>query len=126
MHVYRRTVTVGSSRTAFGQFGFALGLALSSSLLYGMFNPLLRTRLEQAGATPAEQAHAIGILQSYEQPGNADSFDATTVHDIIDSGISAYLAGYRATLLAMAGLIALTAFLSYWILARRRARPGAF
>lgn len=116
---------VGSSRTAFGQFGFALGLALSSSLLYGMFNPLLRTRLEQAGATPAEQAQAIGILQSYVQPGNADKFDAKTVRDIIDSGISAYLAGYRATMLAMAGLIVLTALLSYWILARRRSRPGA-
>lgn len=116
---------VGSSRTAFGQFGFALGLALSSSLLYGMFNPLLRTRLEQAGATPAEQAQAIGILQSYVQPGNTDRFDAKTVRDIIDSGISAYLAGYRATMLVMAGLIALTALLSYWILARRGSRHGA-
>ena len=58
---------VGSSRTAFGQFGFAFGLALSSSLLYGMFNPLLSQRLAEAGATPGEQAQAIGILQSYVQ-----------------------------------------------------------
>lgn len=113
---------VGSSRTAFGQFGFALGLALSSSLLYGMFDPLLRTRLVAAGATPAEQAQAIGILQSYVQPGNADKFDAKTVHDVIESGISAYLSAYRATMLAMAVLIALTAILSYLILAPRRLR----
>jgi hypothetical protein len=49
---------IGSSRTAFGQFGCA-GLALSSSLIYGMFSPLLRQRLDHAGATPGEQAQAI-------------------------------------------------------------------
>ncbi|MBM3647345.1 MAG: MFS transporter, partial [Alphaproteobacteria bacterium] len=51
---------IGSSRTAFVQLGFALGLAVSSSLLYGMFSPLLQQRLHEAGATPAEQAQAIG------------------------------------------------------------------
>jgi len=112
---------IGSSRTAFGQFGFALGLALSSSLLYGMFGPLLRARLEVAGATPAEQAMAVGILQSYTQTGNTGQFDPNTVHEVIASGLSAYLAGYRTTMLVMAGLIMLIAILSYWILAPRTA-----
>jgi DHA2 family multidrug resistance protein-like MFS transporter len=110
---------IGSSRTAFGQFGFALGLALSSSLIYGMFSPLLRQRLEQAGATPGEQAQAIGILQSYVQTGNTDKFDARLVHEVIANGTTAYLSSYRITMLIMAGLIALIAALSYWILARK-------
>ncbi len=111
---------IGSSRTAFGQFGFALGLALSSSLIYGMFSPLLRQRLDHAGATPGEQAQAIGILQSYVQTGHTDRFDAKLVHEVIANGTTAYLGSYRITMLAMAGLISLIAVLSYWILARKR------
>jgi hypothetical protein len=110
---------VGSSRTAFGQFGFALGLALSSSLIYGMFNPLLREQLERAGATPAEKAQAIGIIQSYVQTGNTDKFDAQMVHDVIASGTAAYLASYRVTMLIMAVLIASLAAGCFWILRRR-------
>jgi DHA2 family multidrug resistance protein-like MFS transporter len=110
---------VGSSRTAFGQVGFAFGLALSSSLLYGMFNPLLRQRLEEAGATPGEQAQAIGILQSYVQTGDTERFDARLVHEVIASGTSAYLSSYRVTMLIMAALIALTAVACFWILPRR-------
>lgn len=110
---------IGSSRTAFGQLGFALGLALSSSMIYGMFSPLLRQRLEAAGATPAEQAQAIGILQSYVQAGNTDKFDARLVHEVIASGTSAYLTSYHVTMLAMAALIALIALLCLWLLPRR-------
>ena len=110
---------IGSSRTAFGQLGFALGLALSSSMIYGMFSPLLRQRLAAAGATPGEQAQAIGILQSYVQAGNADKFDARLVHEVIASGTSAYLASYHITMLAMAALIALIALLCLWLLPRR-------
>ena len=58
------------------------GLALSSSLIYGMFRPLLRQRLQEAGATPGEQAQAIGILQSYVQAGDTDKFDARLVHEV--------------------------------------------
>jgi MFS transporter, DHA2 family, multidrug resistance protein len=110
---------IGSSRTAFGQLGFALGLTLSSSMIYGMFSPLLRQRLAAAGATPAEQAQAIGILQSYVQAGNTDRFDAGLVHEVIASGTSAYLASYHITMLAMAALIALIALLCLWLLPRR-------
>jgi hypothetical protein len=112
---------IGSSRTAFGQFGFAFGLALSSSLLYGMFGPQLQERLEQAGATPAEQAMAVGILQSFVQTGSASQFDAKAVHEAVTGGIAAYLASYRITMLVMAGIIAAAAILSYLVLARGRA-----
>jgi MFS family permease len=111
--------TIGSSRTAFGQFGFALGLALSSSLIYGMFSPLLRQRLHEAGATPGEQAQAIGILQSYVQTGDTGRFNAKLVQEVISSGTSAYLASYRVTMLVMAALIAAVAVLCLWLLPKR-------
>jgi MFS family permease len=110
---------IASSRTAFGQFGFALGLALSSSFVYGLFSPLLQQRLHEAGATPAEQAQAIGILQSYIQTGDTDGFDARTVHEVIASGTAAYLSSYRVTMLAMAALVALIALLCLFLLPRR-------
>lgn len=110
---------IGSSRTAFGQLGFALGLALSSSMIYGLFSPLLRQRLQEAGATPGEQAQAIGILQSYVQTGNTDKFDARLVHEVIANGTSAYLTSYQITMLAMAAVIALIALVCLWLLPRR-------
>lgn len=110
---------IGSSRTAFGQLGFALGLAVSSSLLYGMFSPLLQQRLHEAGATPAEQAQAIGILQSYVQAVSTDKFNAQLVHEVVASGTSAYLASYRATMLLMAASIAVIGVLCLWLLPRR-------
>ena len=113
---------IGSSRTAFGQFGFALGLALSSSLIYGMFSPQLQQRLHEAGATPGEQAQAIGILQSYVQMGDTEKFDARLVQEVIASGTSAYLASYRVTMLVMASLIAVVAVLCLWLLPERA--PG--
>ncbi len=72
---------MGSSRTAFGQFGYALGLALSSSLVYGMFSPSLSDRLHAAGATPAEQAQATGIVRSWVQFHDAPGFDARLVRE---------------------------------------------
>jgi hypothetical protein len=111
---------LGSSRTAFGQFGYALGLALSSSLVYGMFTPLLRDRLHEAGATPAEQAQAIGIVRSWVRIHDAPGFDARLVREVVDSGTAAYLASFRTTMLVMAGLVALVAGLCFWMLSRRR------
>lgn len=111
---------IASSRTAFGQFGYALGLALSSSLVYGMFPPLLRERMKEAGATPAEQGQALGIVQSWVQTHDVSGFDARLVREVVDSGASAYLASYRTTMLIMAGLIALGAGLCFWVLSRRR------
>ena len=113
---------IGSSRTAFGQFGFAFGLALSSSLLYGQFGPLLRERLYQAGATPAEQAQAVGILQSFVQTGSDAQFDPHAVHEAIASGLSAYLTSYRITMLIMAAIVALSAAATCAILGRHDGR----
>lgn len=110
---------MASSRTAFGQLGYALGLAISSSLVYGMFTPLLRDGLQKAGATPAEQAQAIGIVRSWVQTHAAPAYDARLVREVVESGTSAYLASYRTTMLVMAGLVAVVALLCFWILGRR-------
>jgi DHA2 family multidrug resistance protein-like MFS transporter len=111
---------MASARTAFGQLGYALGLAISSSLVYGMFSPLLSEIMQKAGATPAEQAQAIGIVRSWVQTHAAPAYDARLVREVVESGTAAYLMSYRTTMLLMAGVIALIAVVCFWILSRRR------
>lgn len=105
---------LGSSRTFFGQFGFALGLALSSSILYGLLGPSLRAKLVAAGAAPAELAQATGIVQSYIHVGSARQFNPLVVHEVLDQARAAYFSSYRIMMLVMAGVIALMAALIYW------------
>jgi len=90
-----------------------------------MFSPHLRERLHEAGATLAEQAQAIGILQSYVQTGDTPQFDAQQVQQVIANGTSAYLLSFRTTMLVMAALVALVAALCFWVLARRTTRAVA-
>ena len=110
---------LGSSRTFFGQFGFALGLALSSSILYGLLGPGLRSRLVSAGAAPAELAQATGIVQSYIHVGSARQFDPQVVHEVLNQARAAYFSSYRVMMLVMAGVIALIAALICWRLPSR-------
>jgi MFS family permease len=105
---------LGSSRTFFGQFGFALGLALSSSILYGLLGPSLHARLVSAGAAPAELVQATGIVQSYIHVGSAKAFNPQIVYQVLNEARAAYLSSYRIMMLIMAGAIALIGGLIYW------------
>lgn len=111
---------LGSSRTFFGQFGFALGLALSSSILYGLLGPGLRSRLVAAGAAPAELAQATGIVQSYIHVGSAKAFDPQVVYQVLSQARDAYLSSYRIMMLIMAAAIASLAAFIYWRLPNPR------
>jgi hypothetical protein len=105
---------LGSSRTFFGQFGFALGLALSSSILYGLLGPSLHARLVSAGAAPAELVQATGIVQSYIHVGSAKAFNPQIVYQVLNEARAAYLSSYRIMMLIMAAAIALIGGLIYW------------
>jgi predicted MFS family arabinose efflux permease len=105
---------LGSSRTFFGQFGFALGLALSSSILYGLLGPTLHARLVSAGAAPSELAQAVGIVGSYIHVGSAKAFNPQVVYQVLNEARAAYLSSYRIMMLIMAGVIALIGGLIYW------------
>jgi MFS family permease len=105
---------LGSSRTFFGQFGFALGLALSSSILYGLLGPTLHARLVSAGAAPSELAQAVGIVGSYIHVGSAKAFNPQIVYQVLNEARAAYLSSYRIMMLIMAGVIALIGGLIYW------------
>ena len=107
---------MGSSRTFFGQFGFALGLALSSSILYGLLGPNLHSRLVAAGATPAELLQAVGIVQSYIHVGSAHGFYPQVVYQVLGEAREAYLSSYRIMMLIMASVIAsIGAFIYWWL-----------
>ncbi len=111
---------LGSSRTFFGQFGFALGLALSSSILYGLLGPGIRSRLVSAGAAPAELAQATGIVQSYIHVGSAKAFDPQLVYQVLNQARDGYLSSYRIMMLVMAAAIATLAACIYWRLPNLR------
>jgi predicted MFS family arabinose efflux permease len=111
---------LGSSRTFFGQFGFALGLALSSSILYGLLGPTLHSRLVLAGAAPAELTQAVGIVQSYVHVGSARGFNPQIVYQVLKEASAAYLSSYRIMMLTMAGVIALIGAFIYWRLPSRQ------
>ena len=112
---------LGSSRTFFGQFGFALGLALSSSILYGLLGPSLHSRLVLAGAAPAELSQAVGIVQSYVHVGSAKAFNPQLVYEVLNQARAAYLSSYQIMMLIMAAVIALVGAFIYWRLPSSRA-----
>jgi predicted MFS family arabinose efflux permease len=113
---------LGSSRTFFGQVGFALGLALSSSLLYGLFSPELHSQLVRAGAAPGDLSQVSGIVQSYVSVGSAKAFNPQFAYEVLTKAIGSYLFSYRIMMLALAALIALLGAVVCWQLPGRKSR----
>jgi MFS family permease len=111
---------MGSSRTFFGQFGFALGLALSSSLLYGLFDPELHARMVRAGATGNDLSQVTGIVQAYVTTGNAKGFNPQLVYEVLEKATASYLNSYRLMMLILAAIIALLGVLVRWQIPARQ------
>jgi len=111
---------VGSSRTFFGQFGFALGLALSSSILYGLFDPELHMKLVLAGAAPGDLSQVTGIIQSYVSVGNAKGFNPQLANLVLQKAAGSYVSSYRNMMLVMAAVIASVGVITLWLLPARR------
>lgn len=113
---------VGSSRTFFGQFGFAFGLALSSSLLYGRFDPELHTKLVNVGAAPGDLSQVTGIIQSYVSVGNVKGFNPQLAGLVLQKAAASYVSSYRTMMLILAALIALLGVVTLWQLRGRKAQ----
>ena len=113
---------MGSSRTFFGQFGFALGLALSSSLLYGLFDPNLHSQMMRAGATSMDLSQISGIVQAYVTTGSTREFNPQLVSEVLSKAALSYIASYRFMMLTLAGVIAAIGAFVYWRLPSCKAR----
>ncbi len=111
---------VGSSRTAFGQLGFALGLAISSSILYGLFGSRFRRLLDNVGATQTQRTQAYGVIQTFTQTGTTQGYDAALAQKVIGAASATYLSAYQITLLACAAVITALAAAVFLILRRAR------
>lgn len=111
---------LGSSRTFFGQFGFALGVALSSSILYGLFSPELHSQLVRAGAAPGDLSRVSGIVQSYVSVGNVNGFNAEFASVVLGKAVGSYLFSYRVTMLVLASVIGVSGAVCLWQLPRRK------
>lgn len=112
---------MGSSRTFFGQIGFALGLALSSSLLYGLFDPGLQARMVAAGAGSGDLSQITGIIQSYITYGSDKAFNQQLVYEVLNKATSSYISSYRIMMLTLAGVITVIGGLVYCQLPRHKA-----
>lgn len=113
---------LGSSRTFFGQFGFAVGLALSSSFLYGLFSPQLNSQLVRVGAAPGDLSQVAGIVQSYVSVGNTNGFNPEFARQVLDKAVGSYLFSYRLTMLLLAAVVALFGVTTFWQLSRKTSR----
>ncbi|MGC5255919.1 MFS transporter [Gordonia sp. DT218] len=98
-----------ASKPAVGQASFALGLALSSSLLYGRIGHGLPDRLAELGVTPSQQSTVIGWFADGDVPEwarNNDLFDQVTA-----VARDTYVDAYRLTMIVFTVI-----FVLFWLL----------
>ncbi|WP_029252436.1 MFS transporter [Paraoerskovia marina] len=114
-----------ASKPAIGQASFALGLALSSSLLYGGFGNGLQDVYDEVGLTPVQQTQISGYVAGGEAPGWVA--DSPQADEIVQGATDAYVTAYQTTTGVFAVVFVLLFLVAAWFLAilpRRRARAG--
>ncbi|ROS75609.1 MFS transporter [Cellulomonas sp. PhB143] len=114
-----------ASKPAIGQASFALGLALSSTLLYGGLGRGLGERLGDLGLTPSQQGQVIGWFSDDDVPGWAQGTDL--LQQVTASAQDAYIDAYRLTMLVFAVFFTIMFGVTYSLLRGRRkgAEAGA-
>ncbi|MCK0117180.1 MFS transporter [Isoptericola sp. S6320L] len=101
-----------ASKPAIGQASFALGSALSSTLLYAGIGRDLPDRLADLGLTPSQQGQVVGWFADGTVPAWArdnDLFD-----QVVAASQDAYVDAYRTTMLVFA-----VVFTLLWVVAWR-------
>ncbi|HTX60418.1 MAG TPA: hypothetical protein VMH02_12190 [Verrucomicrobiae bacterium] len=117
------TGAVSSTRTAFAQLGFAVGLASSSSMLYGFFDTRYRHALEAAGFSEKLQMQAYQIVERFANTGTTHGLDALLVQRVLAEAKTTYFTAYATTMFAAAAFIGLIAAAT--LLLRAPAGPSA-
>ena len=119
--VERPTATTSSAATvaakpAVGQASFALGLALSSTMLYGGLGRGTEAALDDSGLTSAQQAAATHWFNGGRQPAWAE--DADTYDALMRQSRDIYVGVYQTTMLTFALffllMTAITAYFLWW------------
>ncbi|WP_327664586.1 MULTISPECIES: MFS transporter [unclassified Streptomyces] len=109
-------VTV-ASKPAVGQASFALGSAISSTLLYGGLGRGLPDKLADLGLTPSEQTTVAGWFQDGKVPEWAKGTDL--MKQVVAASTDTYITAYRTTMLVFAVVFTFLFGLAWHFLRRR-------
>ena len=105
-----------AAKPAVGQASFALGLALSSTMLYGGLGRGTEAALDDSGLTSAQQAAATHWFNGGRQPAWAE--DADTYDALMRQSRDIYVGVYQTTMLTFALffllMTAITAYFLWW------------
>ncbi|BDZ42131.1 MFS transporter [Paraoerskovia sediminicola] len=108
-----------ASKPAIGQAAFALGLALSSTLLYGGIGRGMTERLTELGLTPSQQGQVLGWFSEDSVPAWAQGTDL--MQQITAGAQDAYIDSYRLTMLIFAVFFTIMLGVTWSLLRQRRA-----
>ncbi|ROS26275.1 MFS transporter [Cellulomonas sp. PhB150] len=107
-----------ASKPAIGQASFALGLSLSSTLLYSGFGRGFGQQLDALGVTPSQQAQVMGWFSTGDVPAWAEGTDL--VHQVVAAAQDSYVHAYRTTTLTFAVFFTIMVVVTAALLRGRR------
>lgn len=112
------TGAMASSKTAIGQTSFALGTALSSTILFGQYGRGISEAFAKANVEPTQQGTYQGMIQTYISGGDLSGYDSSTVDKVVERASSVFVDSFSTTMFIMAGFLAVFAVISTVLFAR--------
>ena len=112
------TGAMASSKTAIGQTSFALGTALSSTLLFGAYGRGVADAFADANVEPSQQGVYTGIIQQYVSGGDLSDYDPKMVQATIDRASGIFVDSFDQTMFVIAALLTVFALISTWFFAK--------
>lgn len=113
---------VTSSRTTFGQFFYALGLALGTVMVNGLTTGGTIKRLEAAGVPPTEVGTAMGSVTAFASKGTQPS--TSLGQQALAAAKPSYVQAFGTTMLVTAAVV-LVAAVAGWLLLGRKAHGAS-
>jgi MFS family permease len=114
---------VTSSKTAMGQFGYALGLAGSMVLVSNLTDGGIVHRLVKAGVPPSQTGRGLDAVTQYVNTGVPAH--SGLGHQALQAAATSYTHAFASAMLLVAMIVAATGLIAYVLLMTRPARAGA-
>lgn len=112
---------VTSSRTTFGQFFYAAGLALGTVMVDRLTSGGTVDRLEAAGVPPSEIGTAMGSVTAFASEGTQPT--TSLGQNALAAAAPSYVDAFGTTMLVTAAVVVLAGVVGWLLLGRRSASP---
>ena len=113
---------VTSSRTTFGQFFYALGLALGTVMVNGLTKGGTIARLEAAGVPPTEIGTAMGSVTAFASKGTAPT--TSLGQQALAAATPSYVSAFGTTMLVTAAVVLVAGVVGWLLLGRKDPAPA--